>query len=825
MHRSNQRQLRALRQRRGGRGRTLRLATIASLAVSASLAALVIYGITLLKQLPSPDQLTARRVNQSTKLYDRTGQALLYEIHGEEKRTVIPFNDIPGYVKFATLAAEDVNFYNEPAFNWTAIVRALIQNLRAGHIVQGGSTISQQLVKNVFLTSEQTFTRKLKELVLAIELETKYSKDQILDFYLNQIPYGSNAYGIEAASQLYFSKSARDLSLAESAVLAALPRAPSYYSPWGSHANELLARKDYILDRMAEYRLVTTTERDTAKQVPVTFAAPSIGTIIAPHFSLAVRDQLIERYGEQLVMNGGLKIITTLDTKLQETAERVVAEGVQRNQELYNSRNGAMVVQDPKTGQILALVGSRDYFDVSNEGNFNVAMQGLRQPGSALKPFVYLTAFQKGYPPRTMLYDVPTEFDTRKNPATSYRPVNFDARFRGAVSLENALAQSINVIAVKVLYLAGFDDVLKNLHRFGITTLKERWRYGLSLTLGGGEVRLIDLVNAYATLSQDGVRHEQRFILKVEDARGNVLEEYRDSTERVADPQYPQLVTQILSDEDLRAPLYQSSLPLTVFPDHDVALKTGTTEDYRDAWALGYTPSLVVGVWAGNNDNAPMAHGGSSVLAAIPMWSAFLREVLPSYPSEAFERPEPQSPIAKPLLNGQAEFAPVVEGKRYPQLHSILYYVRRDDPLGDPPDNPAKDPQYENWEGGVIDWARINIQNFQMYNAPLPPGTGFTIQQPAEPGDVAVVGLEPQNGSFVSTPLTVRATLQSPTGVAKVELYLNRNLVNGFTLSHTPTKYQYYYYFTGQLEPQNLIELVVTDRSGRELKVPIVVFH
>ena len=443
-----------------------------------SLAAVgAIYVAILIKQLPSPYQFNARKINQSTKLYDRTGEILLYEVHGEEKRTVVPFEEIPETLRWATLAAEDANFYNQPAFDLKAIVRAFLINLKEGRITQGGSTITQQLAKNVFLTPEKTLTRKLKELILAIQLESQLSKTEIFSFYLNQIPYGSNAYGVEAASLTYFNKSVRDLTLSEVTIIASLPKAPSYYSPWGNHKKELIQRQNYVLSRMVELGYITEIEKEEVKNKELVFAPQSIGTIKAPHFSLAVREYLIDRYGEDLTTSGGLRVITTLDWEMQQVAEQVIAEGAERNKELYGGENAAMVAQDPKTGQILALVGSKDYFDIENEGNFNVVMQGLRQPGSALKPFVYLTAFKKGYPPETVIFDAPTEFvpnnpncpalvDFSNEDKKCFHPQNFDGKFRGPVALEEGLAQSINVPSVKTLYLAGFDDVLSTIHNF-----------------------------------------------------------------------------------------------------------------------------------------------------------------------------------------------------------------------------------------------------------------------------------------------------------------------------------------------------------------------
>jgi 1A family penicillin-binding protein len=787
-------------------------------------AATAIYVVTLIRNLPSPDEFSARQIVESTKIYDRTGKILLYEIHGDEKRTVIPFSEIPDYVKWSTIVTEDLNFYHQPAFDWRAIIRALIKNLKEGEFVQGGSTITQQLARNIFLTPEKTISRKIKELILAFKLESKYSKDEILNFYLNQIPYGSNAYGIEAASQIYFGKSARKLTLAEAAALAALIKAPSYYSPWGSHFKELEERKNYVIDRLVQNKYIDPATGEAAKKEVLKYLPPSLGSIKAPHFSLAVKDYLVNRYGENLVLNGGLKVITTLDFEMQKLAEKVVKEGVKRNEELYKGKNAALVAQDPKTGQILALVGSRDYFDVKNNGNFNVVTQGLRQPGSALKPFVYLTAFQKGYSPKTKIFDVPTEFDVRGDPEKSYKPGNFDEKFVGPISFESALAQSRNVPAVKVLYLAGFDDVLKNLHKMGITTLKERWRYGLSLTLGGGEVKLIDLINAYATLAQDGLLHRQTFILKIEDREGNVIEEYHDVNERVIEPQFPRLINQILADPDLRRPLFQNSFPLTFFPNYEVALKTGTTEDYRDAWAIGYTPALVVGVWAGNNDNTPMVRHGSSILAAIPIWSAFMKEALLKYEPEPFEKPEPFTLPSKPMLNGEYQFVPIINGRPYPQLHSILYYVVKNNPLGDPPEDPSEDPQFKNWEEGVLNWARANIPNFYQYNLPIPEWPKQKIIENFPRDEIAITNIVPKNGSFINLPLLIEADFYSPQGLGKVELFFNHKLLNIFYLFSD--RYHYRYYLTNEtIEPQNLLEIKVTDQKGNEKKETLVLFR
>ncbi len=792
----------------------------------ACLALGLIYFLILIKDLPSPDQFSARKVSQSTKIFDRTGKILLYEIHGEEKRTVVPFEEIAETIKQATLAAEDINFYSQPAFNLRGMLRAVLVDIKEKRFAQGGSTITQQLAKNTLLSSEKTIPRKIKELVLAIKLESKYTKDQILGFYLNQVPYGSNAYGIEAASNMYFGKSSHDLNLSESATLAALLKAPSYYSPWGAHKKELLERRDYVIDRMKNENLISADDAEKAKIFEVEFLPPSIGSIRAPHFSLMVKEYLVNKYGEDVVMNGGLKVISTLDWNLQEIAEKAVSEGAKNNEAAYGSKNAALVSEDPKTGQVLALVGSRNYFDIENEGNFNVATQGMRQPGSALKPFVYMTAFQKGYSPDTVVFDVPTEFDTRNEIENSYKPQNFDGLSHGPIALKNALAQSLNVPAVKILYLAGLNDSLKNIHDFGITTLKETWRYGLSLVLGGGEVKLIDLVNAYGTLSQEGVRHDQIIILKAEDSSGNVLEEYHDETARVIEPQYARMITNILSNPELRRPIFGNSLSYTVFDGYEVALKTGTSEDHRDAWTLGYTPFLVTGVWAGNNNNAEMIRQGSSILAAVPIWSAFMRDALKNYKPEQFTKPEQTEYIPKPMLNGEYIWKPTINGAVYPQIHSILFYVNKNDPTGPLPENPENDSQFKNWESAVQEWASKNILGSSEFNKQIPSSLLSEIEKEMQSyvgiDDIKISNFSPQNGSFEKSPLSIKADIESKSKLKKVELLVNGVPVNGFELYQK--KYSYWFFYSGALNPQNTIELKVTNESGFEHSEKVLVY-
>jgi len=663
------------------------------------------------KTVPSIQEIGSQQIGQSTKIYDRTGTVLLYDIDNGDHRTLVPFDEIPQSVKDATIAIEDQNFYNEPAFDLKGILRALFVDITTHSFAEGGSTITQQLARTAFLTLDQTFSRKIREFILAVKLNEYYSKDQILALYLNEVPYGPNISGVGEAAQDYFGAPVSQLNIAQSAVLAALPQAPTYYSPYGTHVSELLQRQQLVLQQMYTTGKITKAQLTAAQNFKIVFQpqTASGSGIRAPHFVMAVENYLVQKYGENEVDNGGLKVITTLNWTMQQQAEAAVTAGVARNAQLYKATNAALVAQDPTTGQILALVGSADYFDAANDGNFDVATQGLRQPGSSLKPFVYMTAFQMGYTPDTILFDVPTEFSTNSqcpavpnfNSANTacFHPQDFEGTFAGPLTIRNALAQSVNVPAVKMLYLVGEQNAIQNAYSFGLTTLTDPSQYGLSLVLGGGAVKLIDLTEAYSVLSQQGVKHAQNMILSVQDASDNTLESYQDQTSTVADAQSINLINDILSDAAARAPLMGASQNLTVFPGYDVALKTGTSNNYTDAWAMGYTPSLVVGVWAGNTNDAPMQKAGSSILAAVPMWSAFMTQALPEVPSTTFTQPNPTT-STKPVFDGQY----VVNG----QVHDILYYVDKSDPTGPDPTNPAVDPQYNNWETGVDNWARAN---------------------------------------------------------------------------------------------------------------------
>ncbi|MBW3538080.1 penicillin-binding protein [Candidatus Parcubacteria bacterium] len=588
------------------------------------------------KDLPSPGKVNARVGAQTTKFYDRDEKKILYEVFGDKNRSVIEFNQMPDNIKHATIAVEDKDFYKHGAFSSVGIVRAAFVNLfRPETGIQGGSTITQQYVKNALLTSERTFSRKIKELILSIEIEALYSKNDILRLYLNEIPYGTNSYGIKAAAKTYFDKeNPQDLTLDEAALLAAVPRAPTYYSPYGQNTDDLVKRQRLILDLMAEQGYITKEEAEAAKKIDTLAKIRPVqnlyANITAPHFVLYAQELLEAKYGNKYVTEGGLKVITTLDLDKQQTSETAVANGM-KGIRANGGSNAAMVSADPKTGQIYSMVGSYK-FDDPKFGAVNVATS-KRQPGSSFKPFAYATAFSKNYGPGTTLYDVPTDF------GGGYKPENYTDQTYGVQSMRTALAGSLNITSVKTLYLAGISDTLRTAHRMGITTLKDRpSKYGLSLVLGSGEVKLVDMVSAYQSFANGGFHHEPTAILKVTDPKGKVIQEAKPdkNPDRVLSQQVAYLISDVLSDNGARAFIFGNALTLP--GGRKAAVKTGTTENYRDAWTVGYTPSLVAGVWAGNNDNKSMTRAASAISA--PIWREFMAKSLAGTRNEEFKRPQ-----------------------------------------------------------------------------------------------------------------------------------------------------------------------------------------
>jgi 1A family penicillin-binding protein len=614
----------------------------------------------ILKDLPNPDKLKTREQIVSTKIYDRNGQ-LLYKIFKNENRTLVDLESIPPHLIEATIAIEDKDFYKHAGYSYTGILRALRHTLLQNR-TEGGSTITQQLVKNTLLTKEKTLKRKIKEIILAVLVETHFSKDEILTMYFNEVGYGGAAYGVEEASQMYFGKSVQRLTLAEAALLAGLPAAPTRYSPFGTHPELAKFRQHEVLRRMAEEGYITIEQAENAKTEKLSFA-PQKTDIKAPHFVMYVKELLVEKFGEQLVEQGGLEVITSLDLNIQNLAQKAVAEEVDRLAKL-NITNGASLVTIPATGEVLAMVGSRDFFDFEKDGQVNVTLRP-RQPGSAIKPVNYAVALENGFTAATILSDTPITYQFPGQPP--YSPQNYDGTFHGRLTLRDALANSYNVPAVKTLSVFGVEKMIERGEKMGISTWQEKNRYGLSLTLGGGEVKMTDLAVVYGSLANSGLRVDLAPILQVTDYRGKVLMKYACSSTgnykqpkiaqaqaaeeitcnktQVVSPEVAFILTNILSDNNARAPAFGRYSILNI-PNHEVAVKTGTTQNLRDNWTIGYTKDLLVATWVGNNDNSPMSYVASGITGASPIWNTIMRSLLANQPPHRFEPPSSVKKVA-----------------------------------------------------------------------------------------------------------------------------------------------------------------------------------
>ncbi|MCR4280651.1 MAG: transglycosylase domain-containing protein [Candidatus Komeilibacteria bacterium] len=730
--------------------------------------------------LPNPNKIIDRNIAQSTKIYDRTGEHLLYEISGDQKRTLIELSDIPEFAVQATIVTEDRSFYKHGGISFKGILRSLYVDFIRGEKSQGGSTLTQQLVKNAILTREKKISRKIKEVVLAYQIESKFSKDEILKMYFNEIPYGSNAYGIEAASNYYFGKSARDINLSEATILAALPQAPSYYSPYGSNIDVLIGRQHYILDSMAAEGYITAAEAEAAKNYDLEFTT-RITNITAPHFVFFVKEMLASKFGEQVVEQGGLRVITTLDIEAQRAAEEAIAERAQTNQDQYRASNAALVAIDVPTGQIISMVGSKDYFNDEIDGQVNVALMP-RQPGSSFKPFVYLTGFTKGFTPDSILFDLVTKFKAQPK---DYEPHNYDLGQRGPISIRKALAGSLNIPAVKMLYLAGVDSVLNLAEDFGYTTFEDRSRFGLALVLGGGEVKLLEHTNGFATLAREGVYKPYEFILKIEDSSGVILEEYEEgkNEKRAVETVHARMTNDILQDNGARAYIFGASNYLTL-PDRPVAAKTGTTNDYHDAWTMGFTPyQIAAGVWVGNNDNSEMRRGADGSIVAAPIWQSFMKKYLQGKEVKTFTRPQYENP-KKPMIGGYmasgdevkidsisgklaTEYTPeeTTVVKNFKSIHNILHYVDPSDPTGSYPKNPQQDPQYSAWEAPVIAWGGGGTSE------PMP--TEYDdIHRPEDKPTISIVS--PVSGQIVNdNKLNISVSAFAPRGIQVVQYFID----------------------------------------------------
>ncbi|MCK9578438.1 PBP1A family penicillin-binding protein [bacterium] len=587
------------------------------------------------KDLPRPKDFTDTEFNQSTKIYDYKGEVLLSSVYGEEKRTYVPLSRIPKLMQKAVIATEDANFYEHHGFDVKAILRAIRADFITRSANQGASTITQQLIRATFLTNEKTITRKVKEILLATELDRKYSKDQILEWYLNKVPFGVNLYGVEETSLTYFEKPAQDLNLAECALLAASIQSPSYYSPYGSHLDDLMARKNYVLKRMEQEGYINSKEKEEAEKYEFKFA--KVQKNVAYHFVEYVKSILADKYGPDALETKGLKIYTTLDWDMQKAAEQIVKDGSQNNRKSYGAYNAAMVVMDPKTGEIRALVGSADPFSDSLPAGctpgkncrfepwMNIPVQSERQPGSSFKPIVYAQAFEKGATDQTIVVDEPTDF------GGGYRPNNFDMSFRGPITMRNALAQSLNIPAIKTLRdYAGLQDTMDLAKKMGISTItRSASFYGLPFALGGADVKMVDMASAFSVFANGGYAIPSSAIIKIVDSKGEVIYKNDKTPRKILSENTCNMITSILSDNAARAPVFGANSVLR-FDDYRVSVKTGTTQDSIDGWTIGFTSDAVVVVWAGNNDRTPIK-GAIGEMTAAPMWRKAIEKSIQIY--------------------------------------------------------------------------------------------------------------------------------------------------------------------------------------------------
>lgn len=749
------------------------------------------------RDLPEPGTLLTREVAQSTKIYDRTGEILLYEVHGDENRTVVKLSEIPEYIPQATIAIEDKDFYEHHGVYWKGLVRAFTVGFLQNRRVEGTSTLTQQLVKNAILTNERTITRKIKELLLSIQIERKFEKDQILELYLNEIPYGYTLYGIEAAAEGYFGKSAKELTLDEAALLAAMPQAPDLYNPYGTGSRGdnrelLIGRQETILNAMAAQGYITQEEADAAVEVDtLTKLQPrQISDIKAPHFVMYVRDQLIEKYGQKEVEQGGLRVITTLDWDKQQIAEEEVKAGVEKNGERYGYENSALLSLDPKTGQILAMVGSVDFFNEDIDGQVNVTIRP-RQPGSSFKPIVYTAGFIKGYTPETILWDVFTVFQTEIGP---YKPNNYSFKYQGPLTVRQSLQQSLNIPAVKMMYLVGTQRVIDFAEQLGYTTFADRSRFGMSLVLGGGEVLLLEHANAYAAMANEGTQYPVSGILQVLDPEGGVLEEWTETEGNQAIPRNAALrITNVLADNSVRT----FGQGLLTLPNRPAAAKTGTTNNNKDAWTMGYTPNLVAGVWCGNSRGEEMERGADGAVIAAPVWHNYMKRALADMPVEQFTQPPPLE-TNKPVLTGKSfkktlkidtvsgklatEYTPqeFVEERDFYEGHNILWYVDKDDPQGPPPSNPKSDPQFSAWESAVQAW----VEKEEWNTTSTPPTEYDDVHTPENKPSITI--LSPQdNANVYSRNFNINISAQAQRSISRIEAKIQDTVIGETTGSGT----------------------------------------
>jgi penicillin-binding protein 1C len=751
------------------------------------------------RNLPSPSGVV-RKEGFTTRIYDRNGE-LLYDVYKETKRTPVVWENIPDYLKQATIAIEDKEFYQHSGFSKTGYLRQVYNIFRYGKL-EGGSTLTQQLVKNALLSSERTVSRKIKEFVLAIQIEKKYSKDEILLMYLNEAPYGGAAWGVGAAVEQYFDKEVSELNLVESVFLAGLPQRPSVYSPFSSTPDAYVGRAQNVARRMREDGHINEDqEKEIVEMLPQLEFSKNRSMIRAPHFVFWVKDVLAQRYGEDVVETGGLKVTTTLDLDLQTQAEDIVTEEMEKAESMGIS-NGGVMVTDPQTGEILAMVGSKDYFSEDIDGKYNVTT-ALRQPGSAIKPVTYLTALKHGYTASTMIMDTEVVFPIGAG-QKDYRPVNYNGKFNGPMQLRYALGNSINVTAVKMLAKVGLENMLTQAYEMGLSTLEptreNMSRLGLSVTLGGGEVKLVEMAEAYGSFANQGLKMDLTGVLKVEDEDGKVLEEFRPgSGKRVMSEQEAFLISDILADNSARELTFGAVNGL-IISGRKVAVKTGTTNDKRDNWCIGWTPNLLVGVWVGNNDNSEMGRVASGVSGATPIWRRVMSGGLKNRPNVEFSIPEKIVSMEVDRISGYEAhdgyesrseyFLQGTEPKLKDPIHLKLKVCRGEEGLAPPADvssgnydekeffslkeeDPFSTDGRNRWQEGIDAWIATQVDSDKYF----PPS------EYCRGGDswVKVTILEPGDKSTVGNNFSVKIRTDSVKKILETKLFVDRKEVKSWS--------------------------------------------
>lgn len=827
-------------------------ATAALFATIMGIVVLFIVFAAFSRQLPNPNTLLERNAELSTKLYDRNGKPI-FELFGEKNRELVQFEDVSPYVTQATLATEDSNFYQHQGFDFLGMIRA-VRNMLLGRGLQGASTITQQVVKNTLLTQDRTIVRKIKEFILSLQLENKYSKDQILQMYLNETPYGGQNYGILTASRAYFDKMPNELSLAESAFIAGLPQSPSRYSPYSSDPSVGLERQKYVLYLMRERGWLTAdktrkfiSEEDYQAALKETLDfTPARTSFEAPHFVFFVKEQLAERFGDALVEQGGLQVTTTLDLDLQNTAQEIVKEEIEKAAGL-NVYNGSLVALDPKTGQVLAMVGSKDYFansypegctsGITGEGsclfepNLNVTL-ARRQPGSSIKPLTYVTMLEQGYTASFPFVDVPTTFVGADTNNEDYNPVNYDGKFRGPMSLRRSLGNSLNIPAVKALKIVGIDSVIETAEKLGITTLEDRSRFGLSLTLGGGETKLIEMTGAFTAFANKGKFYPPTGILEVKDSRGQVLYSWRDSGgEQAISEESAFLIADILSDDGARSAAFGAGSLLHI-PNYQVAVKTGTTDDKRDNYAMGFTPSVTVGVWVGNNNNDAMnPNVASGISGATPIWRRFIVEFLKDKQNEKFEAPKDVEKITVDSLTGALPFkdfssrsewfAKGTEPTAPSEWYQVLEVCEIDNKLANDSCKDADKTEVKTfikitaeipeWQNDVDKWVAENYSGDSKYFPPKTrSGLKFDGDDVDDDTDPVVSFIDLDDGDTVPLNFRLGVEVSSPNDIEEVRIYMNDEQVTAD--KSDPFGYNFELTTSGTFT----FEAVAEDEDGRE---------